>query len=103
MIKRVITSKSCGWSDPIWTKILQVIKDKCYNRLHTCYTGDELDYHMAFLLEDLKITGVTISDRLIPEVAENDLENQSDDKPIVEVAECPMFQNLYTDSSTVTG
>ena len=58
---------------------------------------------MAFLLEDLKITGVTISDRLIPEVAENDLENQSDDKPIVEVAECPMFQNLYTDSSTATG
>jgi len=82
---------------------LQVIKDKCYNRLHTCYTGDELDYHMAFLLEDLKITGVTISDRLIPEVAESDLEKESDDKPIVEVAECPMFQNLYTDSSTVTG
>ena len=87
---------------PMVCQGLEVIKDKCYDRLDTCYTGDELSYHMAFLLEDLKITGVTISDRLIPEVAKESLRrgdggvNGDGTRPIVDVADCPMFRDLYT-------
>ena len=67
---------------------LQKVSDQCYtNRLSDCYDHD-LEYHMAFLLEDLKVTGITLSSHMITAVKLNKNETVT-----VDVADCPLFQN----------
>ena len=68
---------------------LQNISDKCYiGQLGGCYTEEEQRYHLAFLLEDLKVTGITISSHLI--VATKPVGNQT---VIVDISDCPMFRH----------
>lgn len=70
---------------------LQKISDTCYvDQLGECYTAKEQTYHMAFLLEDLKVTGITISSHLI--TADHHDDNQT---VIVDVSDCPLFQSDY--------
>ena len=45
---------------------LQQVSDKCYAvKLQECYDDHDVDFHMAYLLEDLKTNGVMLSSHMI--------------------------------------
>jgi len=101
---------------------LQQVSDKCYAvKLQECYDDHDVEYHMAYLLEDLKTNGVMLSSHMITgiKVVDNsqksgNASNSSSDASstasteeyTIDISDCPVFdgslQIEYPKSSLLT-
>ena len=86
---------------------LQQVSDKCYAvKLQECYDDHDVEYHMAYLLEDLKTNGVMLSSHMITgvKVVDNsqksgNASNSSSDASstasteeyTIDISDCPVF------------
>ena len=87
---------------------LQQVSDKCYAvKLQECYDDHDVDFHMAYLLEDLKTNGVMLSSHMItgvkvvgskPASSGNSSNSSSDasstastEEYTIDISDCPVF------------
>ena len=86
---------------------LQQVSDKCYAiKLQECYDDHDVEFHMAYLLEDLKTNGAMLSTHMITGVKvignEQETDNSTKSSPsntstssteeyTIDITDCPVF------------